>query len=108
MLLSRRELLASAAATAVAAPAWAASGDGPINHLFTGLSEALLTDSPETATALSLDKGPRAALKSRLSDSSWAHVSQDHVTCGAWLAKLNAIPDAGLSPAAALNKAVVA
>ena len=109
MLVSRRDLLASAAATAVAAPAWAASdGDKQINNLFTGLSEMLLTDSPETATALSLDKGPRAALKSRLSDSSWAHVSQDHVTCGAWLSKVNAIPAAGLSPAAALNKAVVA
>ena len=107
MLLSRRDLLASAAA--VATPAWAASdSDKQINNLFTGLSEMLLTDSPETATALSLDKGPRAALKGRLSDSSWAHVSQDHVTCGAWLAKVNAIPAAGLSPAAALNKAVVA
>ena len=109
MRLSRRDLLASAAAAAVAAPAWAAgSGDAPINSLFTALSEALLTDSPETATFLSLDKGPRAALKSKLSDASWAHVSQDHVTCAAWLARLNAIPAAGLPPAAALNKAVVA
>jgi len=108
MLLSRRDLLASAAATAAtcAAPAGAApSGDGALTSLFTGLSEALLADSPETATFLSLDKGPRAALKGKLSDSSWAHVSQDHVTCAAWLAKLNATPAA--SPAGALNKAVV-
>src|SRR5476649_2569345 len=105
MLLTRRDLLASAAATAVTAPAFAAeSGDTRINNLFTGLSEMLLTDSPENATFLSLDKGPRAALKSRLSDASWAHVSQDHVTCAAWLNRLNAIPAAGLSPAAALNK----
>ena len=108
MLLSRRDLLASAAATAVAAPAFAAGGDTQINNLFTGLSDMLLTDSPETATALALDKGARAGLKSRLSDAAWAHVSQDHVTCAAWLARLNAIPSAGLSPAAALNKAVVA
>jgi uncharacterized protein (DUF885 family) len=108
MLVSRRDLLAGAAATAMAAPARAApSGDTRINDYFTQLSDMLLTDSPETATFLSLDKGARAGLKSRLSDASWAHVSRDHATCAAWLARLNAIPAAGLSQAASLNKAVV-
>ena len=107
MLLSRRDLLASAAATAIAVPAFAAPGDATIDTLFTAMSQAMLTDSPETATFLALDKGKHAALKSKLSDASWGHVSQDHVACAAWLAKLNAIPDAGLSKSAALNKAVV-
>jgi uncharacterized protein (DUF885 family) len=108
MLLSRRDLLASAAATAAAGITPAFAADTQIDGVFDALSDALLNDSPETATFLSLDKGKRAGLKSKLSDASWAHASQDHVTCAAWLAKLNAIPAAGLSSAAALNKAVVA
>jgi uncharacterized protein (DUF885 family) len=108
MALNRREFLSTAAilstfgTAAFAAPA----GDAPLNALFDRLSEALLADSPESATALALDRGKRAALKARLSDASWAHVSQDHVFCADWLAKFKAIPDAGLSPEAALNKAV--
>jgi uncharacterized protein (DUF885 family) len=108
MKLSRRDLLASAAATAfVPGSAFAApGGDAPVNALFTDLSEAILTDSPETATGLALDKGKRAALKARLSDASWAHTAHDQVFCSDWLGKLKAVPAAGLSPDAALNKAV--
>jgi uncharacterized protein (DUF885 family) len=112
MAFNRREFLSSAAlascaplltgTAAVAAPA----GDAQINALFDRLSEALLADSPETATGLALDKGKRADLKAMLSDASWAHVSRDHVFCADWLVKLKAVPDAGLSPDAALNKAV--
>ncbi len=108
MTLSRRDLLASAAAAALApATAFAApGGDAQINGLFATLSEALLADSPETATGLALDKGKRAGLKARLSDASWAHVAHDQVFCTDWLGRLKAIPAAGLSPDAALNKAV--
>jgi len=114
MSVTRRDLLASGvgvvaavAGAAVAAPA-EHRGDSQIDGMFVTLSDALLNDSPETATSLALDKGSRASLKSQLSDAAWAHISQDHVTCAANLEKLNAIPAAGLSPAAALNKAVVA
>jgi len=114
MSVTRRDLLASGAA-AVAAAAGAAvaapvgyADDSRINGMFAALSDALLIDSPETATSLALDKGLRASLKSQLSDASWAHVSQDHVTCAARLDKLNAISTVGLSPKAALNKVVVA
>ena len=107
MNLSRRELLASAAATAfLPGAAFAAPGDAAANTVFANLSEALLADSPEMATALALDKDKRAGLKARLSDASWAHVSQDHVFCTNWLARLKAVPAAGLSPDVALNKAV--
>lgn len=101
MTLTRRRLLATAAAGALtpALPALAA----PLDTLFNDLSEALLADSPETATALALDKGRRAGLKARLSDASWAHVSGDHERCAAWLARLDAAPAAG-----DLNKRVVA
>src|ERR1700735_3384760 len=97
MSVTRRDLLASgpaavaaAAGAAVAAPVGYAD-DSRINGMFAVLSDALLIDSPETATSLALDKGSRANLKSQLSDVSWAHVSQDHVTCAARLEKLNAI-----------------
>lgn len=114
MSVTRRDLLASgAAAVAIAAGAAVAApvgstGDSRINEMFVTLSDTLLINSPETATSLALDKGSRAGLKRQLSDASWAHVSQDHITCTVGLKKLNGISTAGLSPAAALNKAVVA
>src|SRR5476649_2995067 len=114
MNLSRRDLLASAAAIgaetccfggafgAAKAPSNAAYG-----AICDNLADALLKDNPEGATFLGLDKGARAGLKSRLSDQSWAHVAKDHEVCAAWLGKLNAIAPAGLSPAAQVDKAVV-
>jgi uncharacterized protein (DUF885 family) len=109
MTISRRDLMAGAAAGAFAAatPVFAQAGDAKLNGDFDVLSELMLADQPETATSLGLDKGRRSALKAKLSDQSWAHVSKDPEICAQWMARLNAIPDAGLSPAAALNKAVV-
>lgn len=104
--LSRRDLLATAAAF-TATPAFAAPGDTALSTVLDQLSDAILTDSPETATFLGLDKGARVGLKSRLQDASWAHVAHDPVFCSQWLAKLTAVPDAGLSEDARLNKAVV-
>lgn len=106
MNISRRHLLATTAAAAFVPGVAFAASDTPIDALFAELSEALLVESPEGATSLALDKGKRAALKSRLSDASWAHAAHDHVFCSDWLAKLKAVPAAGLSPDAALNKAV--
>src|SRR5437868_11295104 len=109
--MNRRELLAGAAMTGAscfsglaAAPA---SSDVALSSMLGALADAMLTDNPESATFLGLDKGARASLKSRLSDQSWAHVSGDHKVCAAWLGKLDAVPSAQLSPAAQVNKAVV-
>nr|MEA2798672.1 hypothetical protein [Phenylobacterium sp.] len=114
MSLIRRDLLLTAAAAGLmgAAPKpkglhAAAAGDVAINRYFDGLSNEILTKNPETATSLGLDTGARAALKSRLSDASVAHIAEDRVWCRANLAKLETFPDAGLSPAAKLNKDVV-
>ena len=110
MTLDRRHLLVAAAAaglTAAARKPAAAPGDAAIGRYFNDLSEHILTNSPETATNLGLDVGARAALKSRLSDATMAAVSEDRVWCRASLARLESFPDAGLSPAARLNKAVV-
>jgi uncharacterized protein (DUF885 family) len=98
---------ASALIAAASTSALAQNGNVRLNAIFDGLSEALLTDQPEGATFLGLDKGRHAELKARLADQSWAHVSKDHEMCGDWMTRLIAIPDAGLSSSAALNKAVV-
>jgi uncharacterized protein (DUF885 family) len=114
MSLDRRQLLLSAAAAGLAgtvpasdALAAPSPGDAALNSYFDGLSNEILDKSPETATYLGLDTGAHAARKSRLSDVSWAHVENDRVWCRENLAKLAKFPDAGLSPAARLNKAVV-
>ncbi|MDB5423158.1 MAG: hypothetical protein JWQ29_574, partial [Phenylobacterium sp.] len=108
----RRQLLVTAAAaglagTAPQAFAAPAGGDAALNRYFDALSQTILDRSPEQATYLGLDGGAHADRKSRLADASWAHVEHDRVWCREQLAKLAAFPDAGLSPAARLNKAVV-
>lgn len=118
-MLDRRHLLLTAAAAGLAAgapkssggghnAAHVAPGDAALNRYFDQVSEHVLATSPEGATGLGLDTGARAALKSKLSDASMAHVHEDRVWCRAGLAKLASFPDAGLSPGARLNKAVVA
>jgi uncharacterized protein (DUF885 family) len=120
MSLDRRHLLTAGAALALTAAApkgkdaaraaaahSASPGDAALNRYFDAVSEHLLQVSPEGATGLGLDVGKRAALKSQLSDASMAHITEDRAWCRAGLAKLAGFPDAGLSPAARLNKAVV-
>ncbi|MBW8708409.1 MAG: DUF885 domain-containing protein [Alphaproteobacteria bacterium] len=112
MSLSRRDLLAGAAAvSAQTFPFGQAlaqtSPDAAFRTTCNALADALLKDNPENATFLGLDKGARAGLKSRLSDQSWSHIAKDRDVCAAWLGKLDAIPQAQLSPAAQTDKAVV-
>ena len=112
MSLDRRSLLTAGAATALAAATSqkalaAAPGDAALNRYFDSVSEDLLRTGPEQATSLGLDTGARAALKSELSDSSMAHITEDRAWCKAGLAKLATFPDATLSPQARLNKAVL-
>jgi uncharacterized protein (DUF885 family) len=120
MNLDRRSLLVTAAATGVAAAAKSADaapkpagapkaspGDAAINRYFDTVCEHILSSAPELATAYGLDTGARSALHARLSDASMAHVTEDRAFCRAGLAKLESFPDAGLSPDARLNKAVM-
>ncbi|MBS0361393.1 MAG: DUF885 domain-containing protein [Proteobacteria bacterium] len=120
MTIDRRQLLAAGAAAGLAATsefafagpvaaaaAKSAPGDAALNAWFDTVSDHILTVSPEQATSLGLDKGKRAGLKFKLGDASMAHITEDRAWCRAQLAKLASFPDAGLSPAARINKAVV-
>jgi len=81
MTIDRRRLLLSAAAAGAAASlprlALAAPGKGPVADprlaaLLDAFVDEMLAASPETATSLGLDSGPRAGLKGKLSDMSAA------------------------------------
>ncbi len=108
--LSRRQTIAGLAASAAlpflparafaqAAGAAAAvpPGDQPAAALLDSIAENLLRLSPESATALGIDKGPRAALRSMLSDRSGIGQQRIAQTIRADLARANAIDTAGLS-----------
>jgi uncharacterized protein (DUF885 family) len=81
-LIDRRAVLAATLATAVAAAlprasraAAAAPASASLATLLTRFGEEILRLAPETATALGLDHGERAALKSKLDDASQASVA---------------------------------
>lgn len=107
MLITRRELLASAGAIGVAAamPAFAepAPGDRQATLLLNTLADELLDDFPETAAGLGIDKGPRAALRSRFGDRSHEADMKRAANCAARLADLRKFDRTGLSPATALD-----
>ena len=102
-MLSRRHLLASAAAlaTPLALPDLfiVARADTPteaakLDVLFDAFFKENLQRNPEAATFLGMDKGENAALKSRLHDESLAGVAADKEANASQLARLKTI-DAG-------------
>lgn len=122
MMLDRRHLmLAGAAAGLIAAApksarkapaaavgAKAAAADKALSAHLDQLAETLLSRWPEQATSLGLDTGPRAGLKSALSDASPGAHAADVRFCAEQLTALRAFPDAALSPRRHLDKATVA
>ncbi len=75
MTTTRRDFMVGAGAAIAAAnlPVQAAgNADAAAQALLAEVAEELLVDYPENATSLGIDKGPRAALKARLSDRSAA------------------------------------
>ena len=113
--MDRRSFIASTGAAAVIAAlidkrasAQAASGaDAPLNALFERIFNDTIDNSPEAASSLGLDKGPRAALKSRLDDASEAGARADLARAQRWTRELERFPTAGLSRAAMLNREIV-
>jgi uncharacterized protein (DUF885 family) len=109
-LIDRRELLVGAGALALtsALPAWAGQETADATQaLLAGIAEDLLADYPENASALGLDNGARAALKSRLADRSLAGQRALAERAAGRLARLRAIDPATLTPAARIDLDVV-
>lgn len=113
MDFARRDVLAFTAG----ASAWAllpgrgfaadSAADAQAARILDGITEQLLRDAPEAATGLGIDKGARAALKSRLSDNS-AHGKQRvaaHLRAG--LERLKPLKLDALSPTMRTNVEVV-
>lgn len=104
--LSRRDALAGlAASTALsfsgASKAFAQAADSAAEAqakaLLDSIAENLLWQSPESATSLGIDKGERAALRSRLNDRSGIGQQRLAQIIRADLARANAIDVSGLS-----------
>ncbi|MFL6689147.1 MAG: DUF885 domain-containing protein [Alphaproteobacteria bacterium] len=107
-MLSRRHLLATAAATASAnalpkwrLPAYAGAAPNPEAAKLNGLMDTFLQENlqqnPESATLLGLDKGSNANLKSRLGDESAAGIAAAKALNARQLARLKQIDAAKLT-----------
>ena len=121
-MTTRRDLLATAGSAAAAAPLAIASlgagpalaaatghaGDARLKAVFDRMADAYLTAHPEMASFLGLDKGARAMEKHRLDPRTAEALAADSAYCDAFAAKLSATPEAGLSPAAKVDRATVA
>ncbi|MCC2981470.1 DUF885 domain-containing protein [Sphingomonas sp. IC4-52] len=115
--MDRRTFLGStgAAALATAVPAAAqkaaAAGtnanDAQLRTLLDRFFYDRIGENPEGATALGLDTGERAGLKSKLNDGSAAGAQQDLARSKRELAELRKINPASLSPTARLDYEVV-
>jgi uncharacterized protein (DUF885 family) len=113
--LTRREALGGLAVTGalalVSTPALAQATDSMAEAhataLLDSIAENLLRLYPEQATGLGIDKGPRAALRSKLTDRSGIGQQRIAQTIRADLAKANAIDLAPLSHATRTSIEVV-
>jgi uncharacterized protein (DUF885 family) len=111
--LTRRQALAGLGATTalplIQSPAFgqAKSSETQATALLDSIAENLLRLSPETATALGIDKGERAFLRSQLGDRSAAGQQRVAHTLRSDLARANAVDLAGLSHATRTSIEVV-
>ncbi len=111
--MRRRQFLASVGGTTLAAAlpriANAAAGarDADLRAMLDSFFYARLEDSPEQATSLGLDVGPRAGLKSKLGDASRAGEARRFARARQELAALRSIPRDALGEAAGLDYDIV-
>ena len=110
--MDRRTFLGSAAGAALAiglpAVAQTASEDAKLRALLDRFWEEQVDESPENATELGLDVGPRAHLRAELSDYSAAGRAADFARMKGRLARLKALDRSRLSPASQIDYDVVA
>ena len=109
---TRRELMLGAGAAGLTAslPAFArpfvatpGAGDAAAAAELAGMAEELLADWPEAALSLGIDKGERAALRSRFADRSAAADAKRAARCATRLRALKAQPRGGLDASVALD-----
>jgi uncharacterized protein (DUF885 family) len=105
--MDRRDFVKGAAASAIALPLHAAapkaSPDAALRSTLDRFFYGRLEDSPQQATRLGLDFGPRASLKTRLDDASAAGVAKDLARAKAERAELRRFEKARLSASARLD-----
>lgn len=109
-MTTRRDFLigTAAAATLTATPLRAATGaDAKAEALLADVAEQLMSDYPESATGLGLDKNQRAGLKSHLTDRSGAGQMAKARRAADRLTTLKAIDMDALSPAVRTDADVV-
>ena len=99
-MMNRRRLLLTASALLAPAPAFAEAAGArhaALNALFDRFVAQGLDQSPEETTSLGLDKGPRAAEKSRLDDRSLAAIAENQRLTARQLSELDAFGRQGLT-----------
>ncbi|HEY2807438.1 MAG TPA: DUF885 family protein [Steroidobacteraceae bacterium] len=114
MKFDRRDVLLGAGALAavgsiprlVAAAAHANSADASAEAFLAATAEELLSEYPESASTLGLDRDRRAGLKARLTDRSPEGTSHAQAVASARAKKLAALPRSGISAATGLDIAV--
>jgi uncharacterized protein (DUF885 family) len=101
MQIDRRRLLLTGAALGLAASPFAVLArpvdDARLSALLDVFVGEILGESPETASSLGMDKGPRADLKRRLNDLSGDGRVREIAAYAERAARLKAIPVEGLS-----------
>jgi uncharacterized protein (DUF885 family) len=99
--------LAPRPALALLAPA-AGSGDAALSAIFERIFQEQVATSPGFATQLGLDKGALAPLRSKFDTRPLARARVEEVArTNKFIGWLEAVPQAGLSPAQKLNREVV-
>jgi uncharacterized protein (DUF885 family) len=115
--MDRREFLSLGSVAALlpimpaglaSAQAPAAPGDEALNQLFEAIFQEQVATFPTFATQLGLDKDQLAGLRSKLDTRPDQQARAENLAqVKRWIASLEAVPPASLSPAAALNREVV-
>ena len=119
--MDRREFLRTSGAAALSLPLLSAnpahalvqqatggSGDAALNRLFEEIFQEQVRTSPTYATFLGLDKGELAPLRSKLDIRPVAQARREEAArTDKFIGWLDAIPEAGLSDSAKLNREVI-
>jgi len=109
---SVRAEVAGAAQTSLATTSIATTpaqiADPRLRAVFDEITRELLDEQPEEATFLGVDEGPRAVLKTRLNDRSWAAEQQGGADCAARLTRLRSIDPATLNDHDRVNYETIA